>query len=191
MSITVIPDAGAPDFSPAGLAARAKALADHPEDWLHRVRLSLDGRWYERIHADADHEVWVISWLPGQGTGLHDHGGSRGAFAVALGALEEHNLTERGVAQRHAAADEHRNEAVQEGQDDPEEREQVAVAVRWVAAGEVRRFGPGHLHDVRNTSAGPAVSVHVYAPPLVSMRRYDLDEDGHVVEVATETEVNW
>jgi predicted metal-dependent enzyme (double-stranded beta helix superfamily) len=163
------PDPGAPDFGPAGLVARAKVFADHPEEWLHRVRLSSYGRWYERIHADADHEVWVISWLPGQGTGLHDHGGSAGAFAVALGVLEEHGF----VAEH----------------DVPEER--GAVTVRMVAGGEARGFGPGHLHDVRNTSAAPAVSVHVYAPPLVTMRRYDLDGDGQVVEAATETEVDW
>jgi predicted metal-dependent enzyme (double-stranded beta helix superfamily) len=151
------PGVSAPDLGPAGLAARAKLLADHPEDWLDRVRLSPDGRWYERIHADGDHEVWVISWLPGQATGLHDHGGSSGAFAVALGVLEERDI----------------------------------ASARTVTAGEVRQFGPGHLHDVGNASAAPAVSVHVYAPPLVTMRRYDLDDDGHVVESATETEVDW
>jgi rhodanese-related sulfurtransferase len=32
----------------------------------------------------------LISWLPGQGTGFHDHGGSSGAFAVVLGTLEEY-----------------------------------------------------------------------------------------------------
>jgi hypothetical protein len=31
----------------------------------------------------------VISWLPGQGTGFHDHGGSAGAFAVVWGTLLE------------------------------------------------------------------------------------------------------
>ena len=32
---------------------------------------------------------WLLSWLPGQGTGLHDHGGSAGAFAVVRGTLHE------------------------------------------------------------------------------------------------------
>ena len=157
MTITASPGISAPDLSPAGLATRAQLLAGHPEDWLERVRLSPDGRWYERVHADSDHEVWLISWLPGQATGLHDHGGSCGAFAVAFGALEERDIT----------------------------------SVRAVGVGEVRQFGPGHLHDVRNTSTAPAISVHVYAPPLAMMRRYDLDDDGQVVELATETEVDW
>jgi rhodanese-related sulfurtransferase len=37
-----------------------------------------------------DHDIWVISWLPGQSTGFHDHGESAGAFVVATGTLEEH-----------------------------------------------------------------------------------------------------
>jgi hypothetical protein len=42
-----------------------------------------------------DYEIWVISWLPGQSTGFHDHGASSGAFAVATGILEEHRPGER------------------------------------------------------------------------------------------------
>jgi rhodanese-related sulfurtransferase/mannose-6-phosphate isomerase-like protein (cupin superfamily) len=60
------------------------------DGWLHRVRLRAEGRWYERLYLDADHDIWVISWLPGQSTGFHDHGESAGAFVVTTGALEEH-----------------------------------------------------------------------------------------------------
>jgi len=31
----------------------------------------------------------TIRYQPGQGTGFHDHGGPAGAFAVALGELQE------------------------------------------------------------------------------------------------------
>jgi len=67
-------------------------LAASPADWIARVRLNPAGRWYERIHLDDSHEVWVISWLPGQATGFHDHGGSAGAFAVVWGTLMEHRV---------------------------------------------------------------------------------------------------
>ncbi|WP_346048771.1 cysteine dioxygenase family protein [Actinomadura chokoriensis] len=125
--------------SAAALAAAAAELADNCDEWLPRVRLSPEGRWYERLHRDGDREIWLISWLPGQSTGLHDHGGSHGAFAVALGALEEYDLG----------------------------------GVRTVTAGPPRAFGPDYLHEVRNVSAAPAVSVHVYSPPLATMNRYD------------------
>ena len=69
-----------------------RRLAASPADWLTRVRLNPEGRWYERIHLDDSHEVWVISWLPGQATGFHDHGGSAGAFAVVWGTLVERRV---------------------------------------------------------------------------------------------------
>jgi Cysteine dioxygenase type I len=53
------------------------------------VRLRGDRRWYERIYDGPDYDLWVISCLPGQSTGFHDHGTSSGAFVVATGVLEE------------------------------------------------------------------------------------------------------
>jgi rhodanese-related sulfurtransferase/mannose-6-phosphate isomerase-like protein (cupin superfamily) len=58
--------------------------------WIDRVRLRAEGRWYERLYQGPHHDIWVISWLPGQSTGFHDHGESSGAFVVATGILEEH-----------------------------------------------------------------------------------------------------
>ena len=74
------------------LAEVVRRVAASPAEWLTRVRLNPVGRWYERIHLDDSHEVWVISWLPGQATGFHDHGGSAGAFTVVLGTLMERRV---------------------------------------------------------------------------------------------------
>ncbi len=52
------------------------------------------------LHEDlARAQVWLLSWLPGQGTGLHDHGGSAGAFAVVRGTLHERVSAREGVAE--------------------------------------------------------------------------------------------
>jgi rhodanese-related sulfurtransferase/mannose-6-phosphate isomerase-like protein (cupin superfamily) len=58
--------------------------------WIDRVRLNAERRWYERLYQGTDYDIWVISWLPGQSTGFHDHGESSGAFVVTTGVLEEH-----------------------------------------------------------------------------------------------------
>jgi rhodanese-related sulfurtransferase len=63
--------------------------------WMGRVRLRAERRWYERLYHGPDHDIWVISWLPGQSTGFHDHGASSGAFVVATGILEEHRPGEQ------------------------------------------------------------------------------------------------
>lgn len=68
------------------------ALSD---GWIDKVRLRTEQRWYERLYLGPDYDIWVISWLPGQSTGFHDHGGSSGALVVATGVLEEHRPGER------------------------------------------------------------------------------------------------
>ena len=146
------------------LADVVQRLAASPADWIARVRLNPAGRWYERIHLDDSHEVWVISWLPGQATGFHDHGGSAGAFAVVWGTLMERRLA-----------------AVTTG----------PVVAKPIGAGGSRAFGPRYIHDVRNAAASAvAVSVHAYSPPLPEMTRYDLTPAG-LMKLATEGAAAW
>jgi quercetin dioxygenase-like cupin family protein len=85
------------------VAALAAALAAAEHRWLPLVQYRPESRWSTllsrdaaadaldpSLHADLAHaQVWLLSWLPGQGTDLHDHGGSAGAFAVVRGALSE------------------------------------------------------------------------------------------------------
>ncbi len=151
-------------LSPWELAEAVHRIATTPGEWMSRVRLSAEGRWYERIHVDETHEVWLISWLPGQATGLHDHGGSAGAFSVVWGTLEEHQA---GTAPR-----------------------VHSVTAAEITAGRVRSFGPEFIHDVRNTSDAVAVSVHAYSPPLAEMTRYDLTQEG-LVMLDTEPAAQW
>ncbi len=65
------------------------------DGWVDKVRLRAEHRWYERLYHGPDYDIWVLSWLPGQATGFHDHGASSGAFVVAAGILEEHRPGER------------------------------------------------------------------------------------------------
>jgi rhodanese-related sulfurtransferase/mannose-6-phosphate isomerase-like protein (cupin superfamily) len=80
--------------TPTQLAEIVSAFASF-DQWLDRVRLRADRRWYERLYHGPEYDVWVISWMPGQSTGFHDHGNSAGAFVVKTGSLEEHRPGER------------------------------------------------------------------------------------------------
>src|SRR5882757_1439776 len=75
--------------------ANIVSLFASSDGWMDKVRLRADQRWYERLYLGPDYDIWVISWLPGQSTGYHDHGASSGAFVVAAGILEEHRPGER------------------------------------------------------------------------------------------------
>jgi predicted metal-dependent enzyme (double-stranded beta helix superfamily) len=154
------PDATTRRTGAAGLAAALAASADR---WLDLVEYRAASRWTRllatadaaelldpSLHAElSDAQVWLLSWLPDQGTPLHDHGTSAGAFAVVRG-----TLTERLVA---AGRD-----GVRESADD-------------LGPGRVRHFGPHYVHQVVNTGIDAAVSVHVYAPGLSWMNTYAVD----------------
>ncbi|GGU95438.1 MULTISPECIES: cysteine dioxygenase family protein [Streptomycetaceae] len=162
MSLDLAPDRARTPLSPNALRKIVRTLAEEPDQWIHKVRLATDDRWYERLESSEDHEVWLISWLPGQSTGFHDHGGSRGAFTVALGELEELSLPS------------------------PDQ----GLLIRRLPAGSDRAFGPDYVHDVRNTTSGPAVTLHAYSPPLSEMSHYDLRAGG-LVRTSVEGPEQW
>lgn len=155
--------------SVASAAALVRRLAADPSRWRHRVGYGHgDQRWYARLDVDPDHEVWLISWLPGQETGLHDHGEALGAFVVAEGALTETAVRAPG----HPGT--------------------LARTVRRTyGPHEVRGFGYEHIHDVGNHGTVPTVSLHAYAPHLTAMTQYTL-VDGRLQIVASErVGVDW
>jgi len=139
-------------LSPARLGHLVSSVAASPGSWRSVVRFAPGRRWFCRLDLTSDYEVWLLSWLPGQGTGFHDHGDAAGAFALAQGSLQE----------RTAAVG------------------RAEVRSHVLSVPSVRSFGSHHLHDVRNTSAEPAVSVHAYSPPLSAMRRYEMTPAGLV-----------
>ncbi len=145
---------------PFDLLALAARWAD-PACWPVPLRFDRSVRWYARLAADDDREVWALSWLPGQGTDLHDHGGSAGAFLVVAGTLTE--------------------ETVGGGRLRPHR----------LAAGAGRRFGARHVHTVTNRGDRPAVSVHAYQPALRRMTRYRLVAGQLLVAEVAEAGLAW
>ncbi len=112
----------------------------------------------------------MISWLPSQGTQLHDHAGSAGAYTVLAGELAEAIF---------------RPGAAPSGWSRPAAGPGSALVERRRPSGSGVGFGPHYVHDVRNLSAAPAVSVHAYSPPLTSMNFYDVDQAGVLLKLAS------
>lgn len=156
-----------PDVSSA--AALLRRIAAEPGTWRPSVEFgSREDRWYARLDLDPRHEVWLISWLPGQGTGLHDHGEALGAFLVVEGALTESTVR---PASRVGGT--------------------VRVTRREFAASQVRGFGYEHIHDVANLGTVPAVSLHAYSPELTAMTQYVLDDHRLRVVSSERAGVDW
>lgn len=110
---------------------------------LDVVRFSSPQRWWTRVAVTDEIELWLLSWLPGQGTAPHDHGGATGSFSVLSGELAETFRYPAGPI-RNAL---HR-------------------------AGSSVAFGAGRAHQVENVGSRMAASVHAYSPPLVPTREY-------------------
>ncbi|WP_300678404.1 cysteine dioxygenase family protein [Nocardioides sp.] len=150
--VTLLP-APATVLSRAELAGVTRAFADRVLAGEFAVESDPDQRWHVRIHADDQVDVWLISWTTDQGTELHDHGPSAGAFTVVEGTLNEAVWVTGEAADEGGLIDLPRSQ------------------------GQTVTFGTGYVHDVRNLEQPVAVSVHAYSPPLNVMHYYDVDGD--------------
>ena len=137
------------DLSGPELQAFVSELADRPELWIHLVKHDSSQRLYEELLSDDHITAWLICWMDDQDTGFHDHDVSSGAVAVVSGAVREQRLTIDGPPRD-----------------------------RGFAAGQTFHFSPADIHRVRHAGTDPAVTLHVYSPPLARMGAYVVDEDG-------------
>ncbi|TWF99706.1 cysteine dioxygenase [Kitasatospora viridis] len=126
----------------AGYARLVREIAADRDRWAPLVRYDALTRWYARLETGPGYEVWLLSWLPGQSSGMHDHGRSSGVLTVVQGELVERSLGSAG-----------------EG-------------TRTLSPGSRRVISPGYLHEVVNASLEPAVSIHLYSPGLTEMNQY-------------------
>jgi hypothetical protein len=161
-----------------GLAALARRYAGNPASWPLAPQFDAASRWYARIGGDSTHEAWLLTWLPGQATDLHDHGGSAGAFLVVSGALTEQVVR---VGDSGPAGDSGWVDGL-----GPVVRREVSLA-----EGAERIFGPRHVHRIVNTGTAQAVSLHVYAPALREMTRYRVDDGALSVVAVEKAGVDW
>jgi predicted metal-dependent enzyme (double-stranded beta helix superfamily) len=142
-------------LSPAALLDLVRSTAAHPERWQHHVQFTDDERYFHLLRSDELVDMWLLTWLPGQATTLHDHGGSAAAIAVAQGELHEEHADRDGGLEHHSLTGERPH---------------------WLA--------PDAVHDIYNSGGPPAISIHAYSPPLRSMTFYER-VSGSLVAVRT------
>ena len=136
-------------LTPEELEGVAGRIAERNDLWQPLVHDDPSQRRYELMYEDERMDAWILSWMPGQGTGFHDHYISGVGLCVARGSVRE-DLMVFGS--------------------EPQSRE--------LRAGETRRGGPGYIHRVNYGHGLPAVTVHVYSPRLDWVGQYRLDADG-------------
>jgi predicted metal-dependent enzyme (double-stranded beta helix superfamily) len=140
------------DLSCPELRSFITELAERPELWIHLVKHDPTQRLYEELFSDDHLTAWLICWMEGHDTGFHDHDGSAGAGAIVGGAVLEERLVIDGPPRK-----------------------------RVCTVGDVFHFLPADIHRVRHAGSGPAVTLHVYSPPLEGMGAYLVGDGGILV----------
>ncbi|MDQ0379530.1 putative metal-dependent enzyme (double-stranded beta helix superfamily) [Amycolatopsis thermophila] len=131
-------------WTPTQLAGLTRTVALELGDAISELlHFDADQRWWARLALTDGIELWVLSWLPGQGTAPHDHGGAAGSFTVLRGELTEEYRYPGGP-----------------------------IRQRTHLAGDGIGFGAGRAHRVTGAGTSPAASIHAYSPPLVPTREY-------------------
>jgi hypothetical protein len=127
-------------------------------------------RWFTRIHGDGELDVWLISWVPGHATELHDHGGSLGALTVLSGSLNEFRWDGQRLRRRRL-----------DGGD------QAGFPLGWVhdVVWAPRTAPAPQAHPARQ-AVQPTLSVHAYSPPLTAMSYYEVTDGSRLRRQRTE-----
>jgi predicted metal-dependent enzyme (double-stranded beta helix superfamily) len=129
----------------------ARELRADRSTWEPLVQHSSDRRHYELLRHDDTVMAWVISWMNDHDTGFHDHDVSSGAVAVARGSIREERL-----------------------------RLGADPVPQVYTTGDVFDFRASDIHRVAHEGATPAVTIHVYSPPLRRMGAYVVEPSGQL-----------
>jgi hypothetical protein len=157
-----------PDLLNATDQAADDVLSGRCDHLLPAGGVPVDERWFTRIHGDDELDVWLISWVPGHATELHDHGGSLGALTVLSGSLNEFRWDGRRLRRRRLDAGDQAGFPLGWVHD-------VVWAPRPVPS---RVAGPAVTSGTSGASGPiqPTLSVHAYSPPLTAMSYYQVTE---------------
>ena len=139
-------------LTPDELEEIARRIAARTDIWEPLAHCDLERSRYELVYEDDRMDAWILSWMPGQGTGFHDHYISGVGLCVASGCVQEDLMVYGGEHQSHR-----------------------------LRAGDSRQGGPGYIHRVTHDEGRPAVTVHVYSPRLDWVGQYRLAENGVVL----------
>lgn len=148
-----------PDLLLATDQAADDVLSGRCDHLLPRDGLPENKRWFTRIHGDDELDIWLISWVPGKATELHDHGGSLGALTVLSGSLTEYRWDGRRLRRRRLDAG-----------------DQAGFPLGWV---HDVVWAPRPIEESVATrkparTVQPTLSVHAYSPPLTVMSYYEV-----------------
>ena len=141
---------GARTLDTDALSLLVGSLASRTELWKPLVVCDRARRRYRLMLDDDRLDIWVLSWMPGQSTGYHDHGNSNVALAAVQGCVLERQIRVRRAPAWNASCD----------------------------RASSSRVRPGISTPSPHRAGAPAVTLHAYSPPLVQVGQYRAGPQG-------------
>jgi predicted metal-dependent enzyme (double-stranded beta helix superfamily) len=127
------------------------SIATRADLWQPLIVRDPARRRYRLLFEDPRLDIWVLSWMPGQATGYHDHGASNVALTALQGSVIERQI-----------------------------RVGEASIRRRLRPGHLQPGPAGYIHSVTHHSGAPAVTLHAYSPPLLEVGQYRAGADGEL-----------
>jgi hypothetical protein len=167
-----------PDLLNATDQAADDVLSGRCDHLLPQGGIPESERWFTRIHGDDELDIWLISWVPGHPTELHDHGGSLGALTVLSGSLNEFRWDGTRLRRRRLDAG-----------------DQAGFPLGWVhdvvcaprsLSRPVQSLQPAWPAPAPAERIAPTLSVHAYSPPLTAMSYYEVTDHNRLRRQRTE-----
>lgn len=121
--------------------------------WRDYLVESHEYRDYRLVFENEYTDIWVLSWLPGQTTGFHDHDISEVGITVLEGALRESHMRMGAEPTSHV-----------------------------MRAGETQEGPFGYIHQVQHEEGEIAASLHAYSPPLLRVGQYR-EREGRMIRL--------
>jgi predicted metal-dependent enzyme (double-stranded beta helix superfamily) len=143
---------GAGALAPGELRRLVEELAARTDLWQPLVISDRRRRRYRLLFEDPRLDVWVLSWMPGQKTGFHDHGASNVALTALQGTVLEQQM-----------------------------RLGAPSLERELVPGRLQQGPAGYIHSVAHARGEPAVTLHAYSPPLVDVGQYRAGSAGELL----------
>jgi predicted metal-dependent enzyme (double-stranded beta helix superfamily) len=143
---------GAGTLSPGELRQLVGSLAARADLWEPLVIRDPLRRRYRLLYEDPRLDIWVLSWMPGQKTGFHDHGNSSVALTALQGTVLEQQI-----------------------------RLGTASIERKLSPGRFQQGSASYIHSVAHAAGKPAVTLHAYSPPLIDVGQYRAGSEGELL----------
>jgi cysteine dioxygenase len=121
------------------------------DDWISYITECEENYIKKLVFRNEDYELFIVSWMPGKGSSIHDHSKNGCLFKILRGELIEERYSMNEIKLESSTLFNENNIGYIENEEG--------------------------LHRMLNKTEEIVVSLHLYSPPNYKIKSYDKNED--------------